>query len=1268
MAKTLREEDLVLNIIVNGNKGQKEAAALGREMRDAKIQSELLTAEQKKLEKQGKQNTTRYREVTAEIAKNNSVVDANRKKLAELGQSMKLTEQTTGQLRRGLTQLNKLQSQAVPGSAQYKKYEMQIQAVKARLAELGVQARGTGTSLNGMGSGFSRYFGGMMAGVASITSMFFGIRRATDEFTRFDDKLADVQKTTNLAKEDVRELSDELEQLRTRTSQEDLLGLARIGGKLGISDQDEILGFVDAMNKIVVALNEDLGGNVEETVNQMGKLVDIFGVKEEFGIEQSIIKVGSAINELGMASTANEGYLVDFSKRMGGVAPLANVSIQEILGLGATLDQLGQSVEVSGTALSNLFLKLSSDAAKFAGYAGMEVNAFKDLLEKDFMAAFTRVLQGVKGNSAGINELAATLGDLGLDGQRVIGVVGSLANNHEILTEQIALSNAAFAEGTSVLTEYEVKNETAAAKLEMSRKEVTKFWRELGEKLWPAITEGNSLLVTFLQVLMAIIDFVSSNIRWIATLTAGFVAYQVAVHGVTIATRVATIAMAAFNKITKANPIGLLISLLAIAGTALMLYGRRLSDAEQAQKSLSKANLDAEKSTVAERKQIERNTDVLKDNKSTLDERMTAIGNLRKIMPEVLKDYTDEEILSGKATTAIQRHTKAILARAKARAYENKITELEQELLDIESESANSFGSDIWNNMGNQIRGAFTGRLGSQVYQQDLSDRKEAINKELELLESSLEKEVAFYENQNKKINQLAENPNGGGGGGGGNKELTKEQQRAKERLAEEMAEWRLLLEKEDAFGDKKLNDLAKKYRQLIKMSEGNGKAQAEISAIYEKLKWERQLEILQEGAEKYRTRQLAEMDELNAETQMRDQQIYLQKLEAIDAMDITEEERASRRAQLALEQDELERTRESERLTARWLLLENFQNLGDLEIEEAKRVADEKAKIEKQLTDNAISERLRLATKMQELSKARSDAEIAIKDATIDAYQAGFGIMSDLFKENKALSNIFLVLEKGAAAASVIVNLQKEIAAYYATNAMYGPAGVAIATKLAMAAKIRAGISLATIAGQTIGAIAGKGSSSKSGSDDSGSSRPMDGFTPRVTGRERGGSLVQRDQDGRMFNARFNPGKRGYVGGPTVIVGENGQEFVANAQAVANPAVKALLDVIDIAQRNGTISTLNLESLLFNSSRMRAPGRESGGRLGAPDPSGSSSGGSAIDLDQLNKNQADLTRAVSRLNAKLDEGINANVSLLGKNGFIEKQKELETINNNANL
>src|SRR5690606_12230298 len=85
----------------------------------------------------------------------------------------------------------------------------------------------------------------------------------------------------------------------------------------------------------------------------------------------------------------------------------------------------------------------------------------------------------------------------------------------------------------------------------------------------------------------------------------------------------------------------------------------------------------------------------------------------------------------------------------------------------------------------------------------------------------------------------------------------------------------------------------------------------------------------------------------------------------------------------------------------------------------------------------------------------------------------------------------------------------------------------------------------------------------------------------PSLTGREGGGTLVQRQQDGKVFNAQVNPNKRGYVNRPTVIVGENGNEFVANAQAVENPSVRPVLDIIDTAQRNGSISTLNLEKIM---------------------------------------------------------------------------------------
>src|SRR5690606_33087609 len=267
-----------------------------------------------------------------------------------------------------------------------------------------------------------------------------------------------------------------------------------------------------------------------------------------------------------------------FARRMAGVAPLAGITIEEILGLGATLDQLGQTSEVSSTALSKLFLAIAKDATTYSKYAKMEVNDFKNLLEKDFMAAFTKVLEGVKGSSEGINQLAETLGDLGLDGGRVIGVIGSLANNVDILGSQIKLSYESMAEGTSITDEYNIKNETAAAKLDRTRKEVTKFWRELGEKLWPAIAEGNSLWATFLQLMIKLITFVFNNIRWISSLTVAFIAYYTAVQIAAKWEAITTAYMVAKNIVVKGAIIayGLLTGQLTRAAAAQQLLNLRM--------------------------------------------------------------------------------------------------------------------------------------------------------------------------------------------------------------------------------------------------------------------------------------------------------------------------------------------------------------------------------------------------------------------------------------------------------------------------------------------------------------------------------------------------------------------------------------------------------------------------------------------------------------------------------------------------------------------
>ena len=145
------------------------------------------------------------------------------------------------------------------------------------------------------------------------------------------------------------------------------------------------------------------------------------------------------------------------------------------------------------------------------------------------------------------------------------------------------------------------------------------------------------------------------------------------------------------------------------------------------------------------------------------------------------------------------------------------------------------------------------------------------------------------------------------------------------------------------------------------------------------------------------------------------------------------------------------------------------------------------------------------------------------------------------------------------------------------------------------------------------------------------------------ATGRQSGGSIdVEREQDGRRFHAAWEPARRGFIGKPTVIVGEGGyghsREWVASNAAVENPTVAPVIDIIDRAQRAGTIRTLDMNKFLMQ----QAAGRAEGGPVNPAMPSASPSqpltpGSSASTL---------IERLTSVLNRLASEGIPAAVAL----------------------
>ena len=100
------------------------------------------------------------------------------------------------------------------------------------------------------------------------------------------------------------------------------------------------------------------------------------------------------------------------------------------------------------------------------------------------------------------------------------------------------------------------------------------------------------------------------------------------------------------------------------------------------------------------------------------------------------------------------------------------------------------------------------------------------------------------------------------------------------------------------------------------------------------------------------------------------------------------------------------------------------------------------------------------------------------------------------------------------------------------------------------------------------------------------------------ASGRESGGRIdVEREQDGKHFNAEYSPGKRGYIDHPTVIVGEGpkgrSKEWVASNAALENPTIAPLIHLMDAAQRAGQIRTFDMGKYL-----MAMQGRALGGSI----------------------------------------------------------------------
>lgn len=557
------------------------------------------------------------------------------------------------------------------GTEEYNKTVKSIAELNSILAEHKKAVRGVaeesetlGDKLGGMADFFNKWYYSLQTGLDALGGITTTIRQSVNEYADMEEAMADVQKYTGQTSAQVHDMNEDFKQIDTRTSREQLNALAGAAGRLDITNKEMIEEFVDGADKINVALGDDLG---EGAVEKIGKLAHMFGEDDKKGLRGAMLATGSAVNDLAQSSSANAGYIVDFTADLSGVAIQAGMTQSQIMGLASALDQNMQEEATASTVFSQLITKMFQEPARFAALAGENVKQFTTLLKTNANEALMKFLSAMQA-SGGFDKMAPLFSEMKLEGTRAVGVLSSVASHLDQVREAQTVAFNAYNEGSSVLDEFNVQNNTVQAGIDKAKKQFLDLSIELGEKLLPLVKQGISTGSLAVKSLSAITNFVISHRRALITLTATVAAYVAGVklsvlwnkravatekmlviwhaiqdkwlmtimlrHAVLNGAMSKTVALQKMlNIVIGANPLGAFLAVITAVTTALVLYRQKLDDAAIAQNKINDIKKEAAVKSAEEETHIRTLIDAAKDETLSMDERRKAVNKLNQIIP-----------------------------------------------------------------------------------------------------------------------------------------------------------------------------------------------------------------------------------------------------------------------------------------------------------------------------------------------------------------------------------------------------------------------------------------------------------------------------------------------------------------------------------------------------------------------------------------------------------------------------------------------------------
>ena len=1152
----IKEDHVALVIDAKTDKAQQELRQLERATQDLSKEMKARQNRMLDLEAAGKKETAEYKRLQAEVKNYSNQIADNNKKLRELRSAMDVNAMTMSQLKKHAKELqaalNNTSKAANP--KEYEHLASQLRSVNGRISELRRDASGLTDSMGKQSSGIMGKFEGMFSSISGGWTKLVGVATAAVASISAVIEGAKWWYNYNVEIEEAQRLTREF---------------FNIQGDELVHTQSQISALASQMGKDY----KEVLGTVESLTNQYG-----ISTTEAINAIKDGLQAGADLN--GTFLSQIQQYGPAFSDAGGAVNDLVASITQTRSGI---FNEAGMGLIQTATNRIRTMSSATQSALNSIGISSKQ-------LEADLISGKTSILEAIKMISGKIKELPENSMQVG---QVMKAVFGKTASNEGMkLVKTLADMSTNMEELKGVTGEYgELQREEVDAQAELNEK-MSKFFG-LGEHGFDELTMKAKIFGV--KALSKIIDYTVKIINYFIDLyneskvfRAGIEhiknnfksTWEVFKFGVYLvidgfkgmgrmAKAWAKVIEGAFSFDVDKITTGIKGLWDAYKDTWVEIG----NDAKKMAANVRDNFIEAIKNTGSNKKVAHLSVDVTPDvknhaanksgsggGKSTIENGIKDSKKKTKTKKDKTKKGPDPDEVAAKLFS----HDRAQDIDVEKRSYDKSLNALKEAL------AKKSLTQEQYS--------AYVAALNIQHQNKLLDIEKAYLQRSENLVFKDAAKKKALQEGQAKAVADQQQAANTA------YIEAEKEYYESLEKIQESApAKPQTLKEECDA----KLLLLDGYYQASLQRAKENGEREKEVTKAYEAAKAaiivdyakkaeEQKAQARQEyGLDTFEDQYAARRKKIEDDSVLNEQERQ-QALTLLDQQ--AEEHRLQIRQQYGLASQQELYNAELDQLK---MHLQN-KEISEEEYEEAvKNMKIAKMKEAFDYYSNLSSGAVQALQQAEEANvDAKYDAEIeAAKKAGKDTTEIEKKKADEKLKIQKKYADVNFAIKASQIIADTAVSIMKALSEL---GPIAGPIAAALmgitgAAQLATANAERQRVKRMSLSG------AG-GSASASGA--------------RVaTGLESGGSIdVERKQDGKMFRADYDPDRRGFIDKPTVLVGEGGyghsKEWVASNAAVENPTVAPFIDIIDRAQRAGTIRTLDMNKFLVQ----QAQGRASGG------------------------------------------------------------------------